>query len=76
MTMDVPDPESDRDKEEESFAGFHDNEDGMPGFHAIIHEALSRKPFKVWISWLSSKSNSDFGPLNWVGWAFAKKVFF
>ncbi|CDP15001.1 unnamed protein product [Coffea canephora] len=80
VTMDVPDPEFydfDKDRVEKSFTknqvwASYDNEDGMPRFYAFIHKVLSRKPFEVQISWLHSKSSSEFGPQNWVGRGFAK----
>ncbi|KAL3512571.1 hypothetical protein ACH5RR_025288 [Cinchona calisaya] len=80
MTMSVPDPEFydfDEDRIEESFGenqvwAAYDDEDGMPRYYAIIHEVLSRKPFKVRISWLNSKSTSEFGPLHWVDCGFTK----
>ncbi|CAI9113116.1 OLC1v1013658C1 [Oldenlandia corymbosa var. corymbosa] len=80
VTMSVPDPEFydfDKDRIEKVFAenqvwAVYDNEDGMPRFYAMIHNVLSRKPFKVRISWLNSKTNSEIGPLNWVGCGFTK----
>ena len=76
----MADPEFDKHRVEESFTenrvwDAYDNENGMPRFYAIIHEVLSKKPFKDRISWLNSKSNGEFGPLNWVGCGFAKKIF-
>ncbi|XP_027169287.1 uncharacterized protein LOC113768994 [Coffea eugenioides] len=80
VTMDVPDPEFydfDKDRVEKSFTknqvwASYDNEDGMPRFYAFIHKVLSREPFEVQISWLHSKSSSEFGPKKWVGRGFAK----
>ena len=65
MTMDMPNQEFDKDRVEESFVenqvwAAYDNADGMSCFYAIIHEVLLRKPFKVRISLLNSKSSSEW----------------
>jgi hypothetical protein len=49
-----------------------DDEDGMPRYYAFIQKVLSLKPFKLRISYLTSKTNSEFGPLNWVSFVFIK----
>ncbi|XP_010536623.1 PREDICTED: uncharacterized protein LOC104811585 [Tarenaya hassleriana] len=80
LTMTVPDPDFynfDEDRTEVSFkenevwASFDDS-DGMPRFYAMIHSVVSRKPFKLSISWLNSRSNEDLGPMNWIGSGFYK----
>ncbi|KAH9613940.1 hypothetical protein KSS87_016152 [Heliosperma pusillum] len=50
----------------------YDNDDGMPRYYAMIHNVLSRRPFKMRISWLNSKITSEFGNLNWTGCGFYK----
>ncbi|KAK2983665.1 hypothetical protein RJ640_023199 [Escallonia rubra] len=80
FSMNVPDPDFhdfDLDRSESSFAdnqvwAAYDNDDGMPRYYAFIHKVISRKPFKMKISWLNSKSNSEFGPMSWVGSGFTK----
>ncbi|XP_022875092.1 uncharacterized protein LOC111393683 [Olea europaea var. sylvestris] len=78
--MNVPDPDFhdfDQDRAESSFgdnevwAGY-DDDDGMPRFYALISKVISRNPFKVKISWLNSKTSSEFGSLDWVGSGFYK----
>ncbi|CAM8893283.1 hypothetical protein QQ045_024939 [Rhodiola kirilowii] len=80
MSMTVPDPDFhnfDMDRNERSFGenevwASYDNDDGMPRFYALIHQVISTNPFKVKISWLNSKSNSEFGSSNWVDSGFTK----
>uniref|UniRef100_A0A5B7BXN5 J domain-containing protein n=1 Tax=Davidia involucrata TaxID=16924 RepID=A0A5B7BXN5_DAVIN len=80
MMMSVPDPDFhdfDKDRTEKSFGenqvwAAYDDDDGMPRYYALIHSVLSKRPFKMRISWLNSKSNSEFGPINWVGSGFSK----
>ncbi|KAI6682718.1 hypothetical protein NL676_028631 [Syzygium grande] len=67
----------DNDRTEDSFAdnqvwAAYDDDDGMPRYYALIHTVISLKPFKMRISWLSSKSNQELGPMRWVGSGFAK----
>ncbi|KAJ4839064.1 hypothetical protein Tsubulata_040993 [Turnera subulata] len=79
-SMSVPDPDFhdfDKDRSEKSFGdnqiwAAYDDDDGMPRYYALIHSVISLKPFKVRISWLNSKSNHEFGPLNWIGAGFYK----
>ncbi|KAL8148397.1 hypothetical protein AgCh_005678 [Apium graveolens] len=79
-SMDVPDPDFhdfDMDRTESSFGdgqiwAAYDDDDGMPRFYAFIHKVISRKPFKMRISWLNSRTNSEFGPMEWVGCGFSK----
>nr|XP_043607480.1 uncharacterized protein LOC122579377 [Erigeron canadensis] len=80
VLMSVPDPDFhdfDMDRTEHSFGenqiwAAYDEEDGMPRYYAMIHNVISRKPFKMEISWLNSKSNSELGPINWVLSGFPK----
>ncbi|KAJ8554019.1 hypothetical protein K7X08_024697 [Anisodus acutangulus] len=80
MSMIVPDPDFhnfDKDRTEKSFEGnevwaAYDDDDGMPRYYALIHNVLSKKPFKVEFSWLNSKNNSELGPMNWLGSGFLK----
>ncbi|XP_052184128.1 uncharacterized protein LOC127796168 [Diospyros lotus] len=80
MSMNVPDPDFhdfDQDRTERSFAGnqvwaAYDDDDGMPRFYAMIHKVISFKPFKMRISWLNSKTNSEFGAIGWIGSGFYK----
>ncbi|KAI3471205.1 hypothetical protein Pfo_027868 [Paulownia fortunei] len=80
VTMNVPDPDFhdfDKDRTESSFAdnevwAAYDDDDGMPRFYALINKVISRKPFKVRISWLNSKTNSEFSSIDWVGSGFYK----
>ncbi|KAL6998891.1 hypothetical protein U1Q18_000057 [Sarracenia purpurea var. burkii] len=78
--MNVPDSDYydfDKDWIEKSFGKnqvwvAYDDEDGMPHYYALIHNVISKRPFKMQISWLNSKSNAEIGPLNWVGSGFTK----
>ncbi|XP_075502110.1 uncharacterized protein LOC142540092 [Primulina tabacum] len=79
-SINVPDPDFydfDLDRTESSFGdnevwAAYDNDDGMPRFYALINKVISRKPFKLRISWLNSKTNSEFGSLDWIGSGFYK----
>ncbi|KAM0934875.1 putative DnaJ domain, Chaperone J-domain superfamily [Dioscorea sansibarensis] len=80
VSIDVLDPDFynfDGDRSENSFSdeeiwAVYDNEDGMPRFYALVQEVVSVEPFKIRIGFLNSKSNYEFGQLNWVGSGFAK----
>ncbi|XP_022865963.1 uncharacterized protein LOC111385782 [Olea europaea var. sylvestris] len=80
VSLNVPDPDFhdfDKDRSESSFGdnevwAAYDDDDSMPRFYALINKVLSRNPFKVRISWLNSKTNSEFGPIDWVGSGFYK----
>ncbi|KAG1331435.1 hypothetical protein COCNU_02G014030 [Cocos nucifera] len=80
ISIDVPDPDFndfDKDRTESSFEGdqvwaTYDNEDGMPRLYALVQKVISLKPFKIRMSFLNSKSNSELGPLNWVASGFSK----
>ncbi|GFP98566.1 Dnaj homolog subfamily b member 5 [Phtheirospermum japonicum] len=80
VSMMVPDANFhnfDDDRIEESFSenqiwAAYDDDDGMPRYYAMVHHVISRKPFKMQISWLNSKSTSEFGSLEWIGSGFTK----
>ncbi|GAU44263.1 hypothetical protein TSUD_400090 [Trifolium subterraneum] len=80
VTINVPDPDFhnfDLDRAEGSFAedqvwAAYDDDDGMPRYYARIHKVISLKPFRMRISWLNSRSNSELGPIDWVGSGFYK----
>ncbi|XP_057442858.1 uncharacterized protein LOC130734444 [Lotus japonicus] len=80
VAISVPDPDFhnfDLDRSENSFEedqvwAAYDDDDGMPRFYARIHKVISAKPFRIQISWLNSRSNSELGPMNWVGSGFYK----
>ncbi|KAJ6414704.1 hypothetical protein OIU84_003667 [Salix udensis] len=80
MSINVPDPDFhdfDRDRTERCFGenqvwAAYDDDDGMPRYYAMIHSVISLNPFKMRISWLNSKTNSELGLLNWVGSGFSK----
>ncbi|XP_048331373.1 uncharacterized protein LOC125422906 [Ziziphus jujuba] len=80
MTINVPDPDFhdfDKDRTERSFEdnqvwAAYDDDDGMPRYYAMIHSVVSLNPFKMRISWLNSKTNTELGPLNWVASGFSK----
>ncbi|XWS63878.1 hypothetical protein CRYUN_Cryun06bG0139200 [Craigia yunnanensis] len=80
MSINVPDSDFhdfDKDRTERSFEdnqvwAAYDDDDGMPRYYAMIHNVISLNPFKMRISWLNSKTNSELGLLNWVGSGFSK----
>ncbi|KAL6647229.1 hypothetical protein ACP70R_014666 [Stipagrostis hirtigluma subsp. patula] len=80
LSYNVPDPDFhdfDKDRTEEHFQSdqiwaTYDDEDGMPRYYAFIQKVISLKPFKLRISFLTSRTNSEFGPLNWVSSGFTK----
>jgi curved DNA-binding protein CbpA len=80
VTINVPDPDFhnfDQDRAEGSFAedqvwAAYDDDDGMPRYYARIHKVISLKPFRMRISWLNSRSNSELGPIDWIGSGFMK----
>ncbi|KAI3778181.1 hypothetical protein L2E82_07267 [Cichorium intybus] len=80
IAMNVPDPDFhdfDLERTENSFEdnqvwAAYDDDDGMPRFYALIHKVLSRKPLKMKISWLNSKTTTEFGTLNWLNSGFSK----
>ncbi|XP_022847783.1 uncharacterized protein LOC111370349 isoform X1 [Olea europaea var. sylvestris] len=79
MSITVPDSDFhdfDKDRSEECFKpkqiwALYD-EDGMPRLYCLIREVVSIRPFKIFISYLSSKSDSEFGSVNWLVSGFTK----
>ncbi|KAJ6801424.1 uncharacterized protein M6B38_197820 [Iris pallida] len=80
VTIVVPDPEFhdfDKDRLERSFEGdqvwaTYDSEDGMPRLYVLVQKVLSLRPFRLRMTFLNSKSNSELGPMNWVASGYAK----
>ncbi|KAL3363734.1 hypothetical protein AABB24_012791 [Solanum stoloniferum] len=80
MTIVVPDSDFhdfDKDRSEDCFRpkqiwALYDEEDGMPRLYCLIREIISVKPFKVHISYISSKTDSEFGLVNWLDSGFTK----
>ncbi|XP_057431104.1 uncharacterized protein LOC130723972 [Lotus japonicus] len=80
VSMTVPDPDFhdfDKDRSEECFRpkqiwALYDEEDGMPRLYCLIREVISFNPFKVHISYLGSKTDSEFGSVNWIDSGFTK----
>ncbi|CAI0442441.1 unnamed protein product [Linum tenue] len=80
MFIDVPDADFynfDNNRTETCFgenqvwAAYGYNE-GFPRYYAMIHAVISLDPLKLRISWLKSRTNSEFGPLNWFCSGFSK----
>lgn len=80
MSINVPDPDFhnfDLDRTENAFRddqvwAAYDEDDGMPRYYARIHKVISLNPFKMKISWLNSRSNSEFSSVDWVVSGFPK----
>ncbi|KAL8150969.1 hypothetical protein V2J09_020777 [Rumex salicifolius] len=80
VTLVVPDSDFhdfDKDRTEECFKpkqiwALYDEEDGMPRLYCLIREVISVNPFQMHISYLSSKSDSEFGLVNWINSGFTK----
>ncbi|KAI3457720.1 hypothetical protein Pfo_014383 [Paulownia fortunei] len=80
MSITVPDSDFhdfDQDRSEECFKpkqiwALYDEEDGMPRLYCLIREVISVKPFKIFISYLNSRSDSEFGSVNWLDSGFTK----
>lgn len=80
LSITVPDSDFhdfDKDRSEECFKpkqiwALYDEEDGMPRLYCLIREIISVKPFKIHISYLSSKTDSEFGFVNWLDSGFTK----
>ncbi|PWA54643.1 DnaJ domain-containing protein [Artemisia annua] len=76
----VPDPDFhdfDRDRLEEVFKpkqiwAIYDEEDGMPRLYCLIREVISVKPFQLYISYLNSKTDTEFGCVKWIESGFTK----
>lgn len=80
VTISVPDSDFhdfDKDRSEPCFKpkqiwALYDEEDGMPRLYCLIREVVSVNPFKINISYLSSKTDSEFGSVNWLVSGFTK----
>ncbi|XP_041991444.1 uncharacterized protein LOC121742388 [Salvia splendens] len=80
VSITVPDSDFhdfDQDRSEECFKpkqiwALYDEEDGMPRLYCIIRDIISLNPFKIYISYLSSKSDTEFGSVNWLDSGFTK----
>ncbi|KAK4279111.1 hypothetical protein QN277_016866 [Acacia crassicarpa] len=80
VTITVPDSDFhdfDKDRSEQCFKpkqiwALYDEEDGMPRLYCLIREVISVNPFKIHISYLNSKTDSEFGPANWIESGFTK----
>ncbi|KAL6982456.1 hypothetical protein U1Q18_044316 [Sarracenia purpurea var. burkii] len=67
----------DKDRSEECFKpkqiwALYDEEDGMPRLYCLIRQVISTKPFKIHISYLNSKTDTEFGSVNWLDSGFTK----
>uniref|UniRef100_A0A0A9F311 Uncharacterized protein n=1 Tax=Arundo donax TaxID=35708 RepID=A0A0A9F311_ARUDO len=80
VSIDVPDPDFhdfDKDRTERAFGNdqvwaTYDSEDGMPRLYAMVQKVISLKPFRIRMSFLNSKSNSELAPISWIASGFTK----
>lgn len=80
LSITVPDSDFhdfDKDRSEECFKpkqiwALYDEEDGMPRLYCLIREVISVKPFKIHITYLNSKTDTEFGIVNWLHFGFTK----
>ncbi|CAI9294887.1 unnamed protein product [Lactuca saligna] len=80
MPITVPDPDFhdfDMDRSEEVFKpkqiwAIYDEEDGMPRLYCLIRQVISLKPFQLYISYLNSRTDSEFGSVKWIESGFTK----
>ncbi|GER54049.1 DNAJ heat shock N-terminal domain-containing protein [Striga asiatica] len=80
MSITVPDSDFhdfDKDRSEECFKpkqiwALYDEDDGMPRLYCLIRDVISLNPFKIFISYLSSRSDTEFGLVNWLDSGFTK----
>ncbi|XP_062219140.1 uncharacterized protein LOC133918980 [Phragmites australis] len=80
VSIDVPDPDFhdfDKDRTERAFGNdqvwaTYDSEDGMPRLYAMVQKVISMKPFRIRMSFLNSKSNSELAPISWIASGFTK----
>ncbi|PPS17196.1 hypothetical protein GOBAR_AA03381 [Gossypium barbadense] len=80
VSITVPDSDFhdfDKDRSEECFKpkqiwALYDEDDGMPRLYCLIRQVVSVKPFKILITYLSSKTDNEFGSVNWVDSGFSK----
>lgn len=79
-TIIVPDPDFhdfNTDRTEEVFKAkqiwaIYDEEYGMPRLYCLIRQVISVKPFRVHISYLNSKTDTEFGCVKWIESGFTK----
>ncbi|XP_022758925.1 uncharacterized protein LOC111305551 [Durio zibethinus] len=80
ISITVPDSDFhdfDKDRSEECFKpkqiwALYDEDDGMPRLYCLIRQVVSIKPFKILISYLNSKTDNEFGSVNWLDYGFTK----
>ncbi|KAJ9176791.1 hypothetical protein P3X46_012069 [Hevea brasiliensis] len=80
ISITVPDSDFhdfDKDRSEECFKpkqiwALYDEDDGMPRLYCLIRQVVSVKPFKILITYLNSKTDSEFGLVNWIYSGFTK----
>ncbi|OMO81336.1 hypothetical protein CCACVL1_12475 [Corchorus capsularis] len=80
VSITVPDSDFhdfDKDRSEECFQpkqiwALYDEDDGMPRLYCLIRQVVSVKPFKILITYLNSKTDNEFGSVNWVDLGFTK----
>ncbi|CAO2812918.1 unnamed protein product [Amaranthus hypochondriacus] len=80
VNLTVPDSDFhdfDKDRTEECFQpkqiwALYDEEDGMPRLYCLIRQVISVNPFKMHISYLGSKTDTEFGQVNWIDSGFTK----
>ncbi|KAM7270152.1 hypothetical protein ACFE04_029366 [Oxalis oulophora] len=80
VSITVPDPDFhdfDKYRSEESFKpkqiwAIYDEDDGMPRLYCSIRQVVSLNPFKLLITYLNSKTDSEFGSINWIDSGFTK----
>ncbi|CAM9001338.1 unnamed protein product [Rhodiola kirilowii] len=77
--MEVPDGDfhnfSDRSKwkfEKGQVWAVYDEQYGMPRLYATVDNVVSKRPFKVKLRWLDSRSNEEFETIRWIGSGFHK----
>ncbi|CAH9116222.1 unnamed protein product [Cuscuta europaea] len=80
LAITVPDSDFhdfDKDRAEESFKpkqiwALYDEEDGMPRLYCLVREVINLNPFKIHVSYLGAKSDTEFGSVNWLCSGFTK----
>ncbi|XVF81461.1 hypothetical protein PTKIN_Ptkin15bG0157200 [Pterospermum kingtungense] len=80
ISISVPDSDFhdfDKDRSEECFQpkqiwALYDEDDGMPRLYCLIRQVVSIKPFKIHINYLNSKTDNEFGSVNWLESGFTK----
>ncbi|KAE8659407.1 F-box protein SNE-like [Hibiscus syriacus] len=80
VSITVPDSDFhdfDKDRSEECFKpkqiwALYDEDDGMPRLYCLIRQIVSVKPFKILITYLNSKTDNEFGSVNWLDLGFTK----